>query len=196
VTIARNLAVGKYEVTFAEWDSCVANGGCNGYRPPDEGWGRGRHPVINVSWNDAQAYVEWLGRKTGKSYRLLTESEWEYAARAGTTGAFYWGLTVSAGWARNNARTGTAAVGTYRPNSFGLYDMSGNVSEWALDCSNKSYDGAPADGSARTTGDCNLHVLRGGAWNSDSNSLRSANRDWDAAGSRVSRYGFRVARGL
>ena len=196
VTIPKNFAVGKYEVTFAEWDSCVADGGCNGYRPPDEGWGRGTHPVIHVSYNDAILYITWLRRKTSKPYRLLTEAEWEYAARAGTVAAYYWGARASPASAKYNATNGTAPVGSYAPNSFGLYDMSGNVSEWGSDCSNKSYEGAPVDGSAWTTGDCDLRALRGGAWNSGPNNLRSANRDWDAAGFRVNRNGFRVGLGL
>ena len=196
VTIAKNFAVGKYEVTFAEWDSCVADGGCNGYRPPDEGWGRATHPVIHVSYNDAIVYITWLRRKTGKPYRLLTEAEWEYAARAGTVSAYYWGARANPASAKYNATNGTVPVGSFAPNSFGLYDMSGNVSEWGSDCLNKSYEGAPADGSAWMTGDCDLHALRGGAWNSGPNNLRSANRDWDAAGFRVNRNGFRVALGL
>jgi formylglycine-generating enzyme required for sulfatase activity len=196
VTIAKNFAVGKYEVTFAEWDTCAADGGCNGYKPPDEGWGRGNHPAVNVSWNDAQAYIAWLRRKTGKPYRLLSEAEWEYSARAATVSAFYWGARATTASAKYDASNGTAAVGSYAPNSFGLYDTSGNVSEWGMDCLNKSYEGAPTDGSAWMTGDCDLHALRGGAWNSPANNLRSANRDWDAAGFRVNRNGFRVARGL
>ena len=196
VTIPNPLAVGKYEVTFAEWDACVADGGCNGYKPDDGGWGRGLHPVVNVSWTDAQTYIAWLRRKTMKPYRLLSESEWEYAARAETVLAFYWGARASPASARYNASNGTAPVGSYAPNSFGLYDMSGNVSEWGYDCLNSSYDGAPADGRPWMTGNCDLHALRGGAWNSGPNNLRSANRDWDAAGFRVNRNGFRVARGL
>ncbi|MCE2450129.1 MAG: formylglycine-generating enzyme family protein [Candidatus Latescibacteria bacterium] len=91
MTIAQPLAVGRYEVTFAEWDTCVAEGGCNGYEPEDEKWGRGNRPVINVSWDNAQDYLYWLSQKTGKSYRLLSEAEWEYAVRAGTTTDNYWG---------------------------------------------------------------------------------------------------------
>ncbi|HXJ03014.1 MAG TPA: SUMF1/EgtB/PvdO family nonheme iron enzyme [Micropepsaceae bacterium] len=196
VTISQPFAVGKYEVTFAEWDACVADGGCNGYKPDDAGWGRGTHPVIFVSWNDAQSYIAWLRRKTGKPYRLLSEAEWEYAGRAATVSAFYWGARANTASAKYDSSNGTAPVGSYAPNSFGLHDMSGNVSEWAMDCLNKSYEGAPTDGSAWMTGDCDLHALRGGAWNSGGANLRSANRDWDASGFRVNRNGFRVARGL
>ncbi len=196
VTIATPFSVGKFEVTFAEWDACVADGGCGGYRPPDEGWGRGNHPVVNVSWNDAQSYIAWLRNKTGKPYRLLSEAEWEYAARGATVSDFYWGANENKAFAKYDSSDGTAPVGTYRPNSFGLFDMAGNVNEWAADCNNDSYNGAPKDGSAWMTGKCNLHALRGGGWNSPAANLRSANRDWDAAGFRVNRNGFRVARGL
>jgi formylglycine-generating enzyme required for sulfatase activity len=196
VTLANPIAVGKYEVTFAEWDACVADGGCNGYRPPDEGWGRGNHPVVNVNWNDAQSYIQWLRRKTRQPYRLLSEAEWEYSARAATVSAFYWGARANTASAKFSATNGTAPVGSYAQNSFGLYDMSGNVNEWAMDCLNNSYDGAPSDGSAWMMGNCDLRALRGGAWNSGPNNLRSGNRDWDATGLRVNRNGFRVARAL
>jgi len=196
VTIPDAFAVGKYEVTFAEWDACAADGGCNGYRPSDEGWGRGTRPVIHVSWNDAQAYIAWLRQKTRQPYRLLSEAEWEYAARAATVSAYYWGPRASTANAKYNSRDGTAPVGTYAPNSFGLYDMSGNVSEWAADCMNASYGGALSNGRPWLEGDCDLRALRGGAWNSGPNNLRSANRDFDAAGFRVFRNGFRVGRQL
>jgi len=196
VTIANVFAVGKFEVTFAEWDACVADGGCGGYKPADEAWGRGKRPVINVSWNDAQSYVAWIRQKTGKPYRLLSEAEWEYAARAGTTSLFYWGRTASAANAKYDSRDGTAPAGTYPPNAFGLYDMAGNVNEWTADCYHPNYNGAPADGRAWTAGDCSQHVLRGGSWNLGSNNLRSANRDADVAGFVVNRNGFRIARGF
>ena len=195
ITFDRSFAVGKYEVTFAEWDACVAGGGCNNYRPADEGWGRGTHPVVNISWNDAQAYVAWLRNKTRKPYRLLSEAEWEYAARGQTVSAFYWGARATVNFAKFDS-SGTAPAGSYVPNSFGLYDMLGNVNEWAMDCVNNSYGGAPADGKAWLTGDCDLRAIRGGAWNSGPANLRAANRDWDATGFRVNRNGFRVGRGL
>ena len=139
VTFARPFAVGKFEVTFAEWDACIAAGGCR-HAARRSGLGPGhKRPVINVSWDDiAKEYLPWLSRKTGKAYRLLTEAEWEYAARAGTT-----------------TRTGRKA------NTFGLHDMHGNGWEWVQDCWNESYNGAPSDGSAWTTGDCSLRVHRG-----------------------------------
>ena len=153
VTIGYRLAVGVYEVTFAEWDACVADGGCDGYRPSDEGWGRGARPVINVSWNDARAYVAWLSRKTGRSYRLLSESEWEYVARAGTTTRYHTGDTIALSQANYaNASGQTVEVGSYAANVFGLHDVHGNVWEWTQDCRNSSYTGAPTDGSAWETG--------------------------------------------
>jgi formylglycine-generating enzyme required for sulfatase activity len=207
VAIPRALAVGKYEVTFAEWDACVSDGGCGGYRPPDNGWGRDNRPVIHVSWDDAQAYVAWVSGKTGRQYRLLSEAEWEHAARAGTVTPYYWGRTASrdyanygndtccAGLAQGSDRwENTAPAGSLRPNAFGLYDMLGNVWEWTGDCQNGSYDGAPSDGSAWTAGDCGLRVLRGGSWFADPSFLRSAIRDWDSAADRNFDTGFRIVR--
>src|SRR5262249_37341180 len=145
VTLAYPFAVGKFEITFDEWDACVAGGGCNGYSPPDEGWGRGKQPAMNVSWVDANAYVAWLSRKTGKPYRLLSEAEWEYAARAGTVTRFSLGDMISPSQANYDASTDASgpsevnrqralAVGSFDPNGFGLYDMHGNISEWVADC--------------------------------------------------------------
>ena len=209
VRIGKALAVGKYEVTFAEWDACVAGGGCDGYRPNDRGWGRGDRPVMNVSWEDARGYVEWLSGKTGKRYRLLTESEWEYVARAGTAGPFHFGSTISTeqanydgdytyGSGRKGVNRGkTVSVGSFPANDFGLHDVHGNVWEWVEDCWHGSYRGAPTDGSAWTTdGDCDKRVLRGGSWFDFPEILRSANRDGDSAGFRFVNYGFRIARTL
>ena len=213
VTIARSFAVGVYEVTFGEWDACVSGGGCGGYRPPDEGWGRGRRPVIYVSWDDAKAYVEWLSRKTGEEYRLLSESEWEYVARAGTgTGtARYWGESETGqcryanGWDAsatiygatcNDGHAQTAPVGTYEANGFGLRDVLGNVWEWVEDCQNGNYEGAPTDGSAWKSGDCSFRMARGGGWFTTPVYLRSAYRSWDSAGRRHNSSGFRVVRTL
>ena len=198
VTIARPFAVGVYEVTFAEWDACVSGGGCDGYRPDDWGWGRGRRPVINVSWRDARAYVRWLSRKTGDEYRLLSEAEWEYVARAGTTGPYHPGSSLSPSQA-NYSESGhgkTAPVGSYEANGFGLHDVHGNVWEWVEDCWHESYRGVPRDGSAWTSGDCGRRVLRGGSWNLRPEFLRSANRNRFTAGYRHNGYGFRVARTL
>ena len=174
VTIPAAFAVGKYEVTFEEWDACVSAGGCN-HKPEDKGWGRGRLPVIYVSWDDAQEYVSWLSKKTGKTYRLLSEAEWEYVARAGTTTPFHTGEQISTsqanydgnetynGSSKGETRERTIPVGSFGANQFGLHDVHGYVWEWVQDCWNDNYKGAPSDGSAWTTGDCEPRVLRGGS---------------------------------
>ncbi len=197
VTIAEPFAVSTYEVTFVEWDACAADGGCDGYRPDDWGWGRGNRPVINVSWEDAQAYVRWLRRKTGKEYRLLSEAEWEYAARAGTTTRYSLGDYLSPREANYDETAGkTQPAGSYAPNGFGLYDMHGNVTEWVQDCWNNNYAGAPTDGRAWESGGCADRVLRGGFWYLNSRYLRSADRSRNAAWFRNYGFGFRVARTL
>ena len=201
VTIAQPFAVGKFEVMFAEWDACVAGGGCQGNRSPtDQGWGKGRRPVITVSWDDANQYVAWLSRKTGKTYRLLTEAEWEYAARAGGTGRWTFGdderRLGEFGWLSANAGGKTQAVGGKTVNAFGLHDMHGNVMEWVEDCWNDNYIGAPSDSSAWTTGctDGTRRVVRGGSWFVINRNLRSADRHRYSTVFRNSGVGFRVAR--
>ena len=195
----RSFALGVTEVTFDEWEACVRGGGCGGYRPVDRGWGRGARPVILVSWEDAQAYVSWLSAETGVAYRLPSESEWEYAARAGTTTPFHTGATISTDQANYNSAYmyPTTPVGTFAPNAFGLYDVHGNVWEWVEDCWHNSYLGAPSDGSAWTLGgDCSLRVLRGGSWNRDPRRLRSSYRGKGVSGHRADNVGFRVAKTL
>ena len=169
MSIGQSFALSKFEVTFAQWDACVVDGGCNGYRPDDLGWERGSRPVIQVSWEDAQTYVSWLSRSTGENYRLPSESEWEYAARAGSTTQYNWGNDIG----RNRANCDgcgsqwnqrTAPVGSFAANAFGLHDMHGNVYEWVQDCWNLSYAGAPTDGRAWVHGDCEIRVVRGGSW--------------------------------
>jgi formylglycine-generating enzyme required for sulfatase activity len=199
VTIPRAFAVGKFPTTFAEWDACVAHGDCSS-RISDSGFGRGEQPAINVSWDDAQVYVAWLRRMTGKPYRLLSEAEWEYVARAGTTTAYYWGDDVGVDNANCNGCRGQShelrptPVGSFPPNPFGVYDMAGNVFQWTQDCWNEDHSNAPADGSARLTGDCDGHVVRGGPWNFKPNALRTARRDAVAHEVRSANIGFRVAR--
>ena len=199
VTIPGALAVGRYEVTFGEWDACVSAGGCS-HRPNDS-WGRGRHPVMRVSWDDAQLYVRWLSQQTGATYRLLSESEWEYAARAGSSTAYSWGNQIGSGRANCDGcgsqwdDSQTVPVGSFSPNAFGLHDMHGNVWEWVQDCLNESYGGAPSNGSVWQSGDCSRRVFRGGSWDYDPRTLRSAGRNWDSSDSRYD-YGFRVARTL
>jgi formylglycine-generating enzyme required for sulfatase activity len=200
VHLDKPIAVGKFEITFAEWDACAADGGClKNKQPRDEGWGRGKHPVVNVSWNDTQEYITWLSQKAGKPYRLLSEAEWEYAARAGTTGKYAFGETLSAQQAKfSSGRRGigeTAEVGSYAANAWGLYDMHGNVWEWVEDCYAANYQGAPADGSPRLDPGCGANrVLRGGSWDYDPEDLRSAVRYRLAPYYRVNEIGFRVAR--
>ena len=200
VTLAEPFAMSRNEITFDDWDKCVAAGACR-FKPDDRGWGRGDHPVINVSWSDAKEYVAWLAQKTGKAYRLPSESEWEYAARGGTKSPFYWGTQVGTRMANcRDCQTGepvqTLGVGSCPPNPFGLNDMAGNAAEWLEDCWNESYRGAPSDGSAWTSGQCSLRVLRGGSFDTQSAYLKSAARFRYDSDVRYFGNGFRVARKL
>jgi formylglycine-generating enzyme required for sulfatase activity len=200
VTIARRFAVSKFELTFGEWDACVSVGGC----PPPGGadYGRGKMPLIRVTWDDAQQYVAWFSRMTGQPYRLLTEAEWEYATRAGTTTAYYWGEEIGTknancrGCGTESDMRGTLPVGRFKPNAFGLYDMASNVAQWVQDCYHPNYIEAPADGSAWTSKNCLWHVARGGQWNEPPGGLRSAARHAFTAGFRDFYLGFRVGRTL
>jgi formylglycine-generating enzyme required for sulfatase activity len=208
VTIAKSFAVGRFAVTFDEWDACVADGGCNGYTPSDQGWGRGQQPVINVSWDDAKAYVAWLSKKTGKTYRLLSEAEREYVTRAGTTTPFWWGGSISTSQANYNGnntyaggengeyRQKTVPVNSFAPNPWGLYQVHGNVWDWVEDCHDDSYLGAPSNGAAWTSGDCGRRAVRGGSWHSSPQLLRSADRGWLPTEVRSSGVGFRLGRTL
>ena len=204
IHIGHAFAVGKFEVTFDEWAACVSDDGCNGYRPDDLGWGRGDRPVVHVSWHDAKTYVRWLSRKTGKPYRLLSEAEWEYTARAGTRTMFSWGDWVGSGYANCDGCGSawdddlTAPVGSFAPNGFGLHDMHGNVYEWVEDCWHSGYVGAPSDGSAWTSGGvCQVRILRGGSYDDTPVLVRSANRDGNLANDRYNLFsGIRVARAL
>jgi formylglycine-generating enzyme required for sulfatase activity len=202
VSVEEPFAVGKYEVTFAEWDACVSAGDCS-HRPDDEGWGRGSRPVIYVSWDDAQEYARWLSRETGQEYRLLSEAEWEYAARAGTQTARYWGDGIG----HDNANCHdcgsrwdgqqTAPVGSFVPNGFGLHDMLGNVWEWTQDCHHDSYSGAPTHSIVwQGASDCSPRVLRGGSFDYQPGSVRSALRFRGGTGGRTAAVGFRVSRTL
>jgi formylglycine-generating enzyme required for sulfatase activity len=161
VTINSQFAIGQFALTFDEWDACAADGDCDRYRSSDQGWGRGRRPVIGVSWDDAKAYIAWLSRKTGKTYRLLSEPNTNMqrapARRHDGTTAYPWRDDIG----RDNANCKacasqwlyqTAPVGSFAPNRFGLYDMVGNVWAWTEDCYHDSYSGAPTDGSAWTSG--------------------------------------------
>jgi formylglycine-generating enzyme required for sulfatase activity len=237
VTIARPFAVGKYEVTVDQFAAFVQ---ASGYKIEDSCWTResdkferrsprsfrnpgfpqtGRHPATCLTWNDAKAYVAWLSRTTGKAYRLLSEAEWEYSARAGTTTAYYFGNdrkelckhangrdqsgqkifpSMTATVDCDDRHTFTAAVGSFPPNAFGLHDMLGNVSEWVEDCWHKAgYGDAPKDGSARTQPDTDgicLKIMRGGSWEDYYGNLRVANRETDT--SQNWDFGMRIARSL
>jgi len=231
------FAAGKFEVTRGQFAAFVNASGYNagsecytfeggrsekrsGRNWQNPGYAQAEnHPVVCVSWDDAKAYIAWLSQKTNKSYRLLSEAEWEYAARAGSSTARYWGASPDAAcahangmdatgksqvpgisWEVHNCNDGsayTAAVGSYKPNAFGLYDMIGNVWEWTEDCWNKNYTGAPSDGAAWTTGECSVgRVLRGASWYFIPRYARVATRDWFVPSSRNINYGFRLARTL
>ena len=206
VSVGAPFAVSKFEVTFDEWEACALEGGCANYRPQDGGWGRGRRPVIYVSFDDAKAYVEWLRQKTGKPYRLLSEAEWEFAARGGTSTPYAAGATLAptqanfdassaAGRGQAEYKGTTLEVGTFPPNPYGLSDMEGNVFEWVEDCWNPSHAGAPADASPRG-GDCSRRVAKGGAWYYEADFARPAARMSFPKASRLNVVGFRVARPL
>jgi formylglycine-generating enzyme required for sulfatase activity len=208
VTITAPFAVSKFEITFEQWGACVKDGGCDSYRPDDQHWGRGKRPVIDISWENAKAYVNWLSRKTGKPYRLLSEAEWEYAARAGTTTAYSTGSTISPSQANYDGsgdgsgpsaanRQRTLPVGSFPANGFGLHDMQGNVSQWVEDCWHDDYTAAaPTDGSAWLEGDCNGRVLRGGSWGDSDIELRAAARTGEYKDNSSFNDGLRVARSL
>ena len=195
-----SFALATYELTFAQWDACTEYGPCRSV--PDEGWGRGDRPVVNVSFDDVQVYLGWLSRETGESYRLPSEAEWEYAARAGMEARYSWGDEI--GTNRANCEgcgsqwdgRQTAPVGSFPPNPFDLHDMHGNVWEWVRDCWNDNYRGAPSDGNAWLLGNCDRRVLRGGSWGDNPKILRAAFRGRLAAGIRSNYSGFRVARTL
>jgi formylglycine-generating enzyme required for sulfatase activity len=195
----RPLAIGKHEVTFDEYDHfCDV---AKRKKPHDESWGRGRRPVINVSWRDARTYCKWLAKETGKPYRLPSEAEWEYAARSRTTRRYAFGNEITEKEAGFGGIVGkTTEVSAYPPNAWGLYDMHGNVWEWVEDIWHNSYQGAPTDGAAWTDGEgensYRNRVLRGGAWNDTPRNLRAAIRYRSEPDHRYNNIGFRVARTL
>jgi formylglycine-generating enzyme required for sulfatase activity len=200
VTIVRPFAVSKFDVTFADWDACVSVGGCSNVS--DSGFGRGTAPAINVNWDEAEQYVAWFSKMTGQPYRLLTEAEWEYAARAGSATVYYWGDKIGEGNANCNGCDSqwggrqTSPVGSFKPNAFGLYDMAGNVWQWVQDCVHDDYNGAPIDGSAWTSGECSRRVVRGGSWYNVPRILRSAYRGRNSSVGRGYDLGFRIGRTL
>jgi formylglycine-generating enzyme required for sulfatase activity len=200
VTIGRRFAIGRYPVTFDEYDRfCEARGQ---EKPGDLGWGRGRRPVIMVGWEDARNYLRWLSGETGWAYRLPSEAEWEYACRAGTTTRYSFGEAITPKDANyHDSELGrTSVVGAYPANAWGLHDMHGNVWEWVEDDWHKNYQGAPRDGSAwkdtEATPNPRVCVLRGGSWNNKSGNCRSAYRSMRDANGLNANRGFRVARTL
>ena len=200
VRILKPFAIGKYPVTFEEYDKFVSTTGQT--FPQDEGWGRGRQPAINASWLDAGKFSEWLSKETGKRYRLPTEAEWEYAARAGTETTYWWGNEIKPDMANfhgGDNRWGgkqTSPVGSFQPNAFGLYDTAGNVWEWVQDSWHENYIGAPSDGSAWESSDIDQRVARGGSWDYRPEFLRSSFRLRFLAGLRYDSIGFRLAQDI
>ncbi|HKK30524.1 MAG TPA: formylglycine-generating enzyme family protein [Alphaproteobacteria bacterium] len=201
------FAMSQTEVTFEQWDACVVDSGCS--HVPSDTWGRGDQPVTDVSWNHAQEYITWLSARTSEDYRLPSESEWEYATRAGTTSRFHTGDCITTDQANfygpnpaqscpaGEFRGWTLPVASFAPNAFGLYGTHDNVREWVQDCWNSSYTGAPTDGNAWMTGDCSDAVLRGGSWFDFGRDLRSARRLRADREFRSDFYvGFRVARAV
>ena len=224
VEVDYDLAVGKYEVTFDEWGQCASDSNgrnCDWYDPPTSGWDGGRQPVMMVSWGRAQLYVQWITKKTGKAYRLLTEAEWEYAARGGATTRYFFGdcfdpkkanvfmqFPGDVGAASSGEPCGGGSwlpalrpvpVGTFPPNAFGLYDMAGNVLEWVQDCWKSNYSGLSANARiAYEPIGCLRRVHRGGAWESSAAGARSAARTYALPlfSEFTNRVGFRIARTL
>jgi formylglycine-generating enzyme required for sulfatase activity len=196
--VLKAFAIGRFETTFDEYARFARARGRP--LPDDAGFGRGNRPVINVSWEDAQAYVRWLSLETSQHYRLPSEAEWEYAARGGSKTRYWWGFAPKTRQAicfvcgtRWDNRS-TAPVGSLAANAFGLYDTSGNVMEWVQDCFHRNYDGAPRDGSPWLKGDCSQRMVRGGAFNKPVSSARSTARFQLPVDARFNMLGFRVVR--
>jgi formylglycine-generating enzyme required for sulfatase activity len=211
VVIPKPFAVSKFELTFDEWDTCVAYGGCE--RGSDHNWGRGQRPVIYVTWSHAQQYVTWLSKMTGKPYRLLSEAEYEYATRARKQTVYPWGdkikfdgvaMTNCIGCGSEWDKQKTAPINSFPLNEFGLGDMVGNVFEWVEDCYHSGYEiqtpqgkiSAPTDGTVWPGGDCSFHVVRAGSWDAVADNVRSAFRAPGVTDTRDGNLGFRVARSL
>ncbi|MDH3387353.1 MAG: SUMF1/EgtB/PvdO family nonheme iron enzyme [Gammaproteobacteria bacterium] len=196
----QSFMVSVYEVTFEEYYRFAQATGRR--KPKNNGWDVKTYPVVDVSWDDAIAYTKWLSKQTGKRYRLLSESEWEYVARAGTTSSFWWGTKAGVSNAHcfdcksDFSTSKPAKIGTYKPNAFGLYDTAGNVFEWVHDCYHRNYQGAPDDGSVWEGGDCDVRVVRGGAYRSPANSMRAENRETFKSDKGQYNVGIRVARDL
>lgn len=209
ITFNYAFEIGKYEVTFDEWSACVRDGGCKGYRPNDNGWGRGKRPVTNISYQDAQNYIAWLNKKSGKQYRLPSEAEWEYVARAGQPTPFStgngWGVSdreanfngefpYGDGAPKGKYLRKTVPVGRYAANAFGVFDIHGNVYEWVSDCYVAGHIGNPGDGRPRRDGNCDRRIIRGGSWVTHGYQMRAAKRLSYTMDYRYDDFGFRLAR--
>jgi formylglycine-generating enzyme required for sulfatase activity len=200
VTIGQSFAIGKYEVTVAEWKACSRAGACRDIGDPEPG--DTERPMQNVSWPDAQAFTAWLSSTTGMTYRLPSEAEWEYAARGGKSSKFWWGDSLLKGQANCSDcqddwdRKKPSSIGAFDANPFGLHDMNGGVAEWVVDCWIANYRSAPSDASARVNNSCPQRVLRGGSWRSKSNGLTSSSRFYYDSQVRYYTNGFRVVREL
>ncbi len=208
VNISSPFAMSKYEIRWNEYQHCIDAGVCESEL--DAGFGKGNRPIINVSWDDAQIYAKWLSKKTGKQYRLPSEAEWEYSARAGSTTKYSWGNNLDCNKAQYDggstsdcsskksdlSKRGTARVGSFSANAFGLYDVHGNVREWVQDCYINNYNKTPNDGRVIEGGVCDYRVLRGGSWDFLPVGLRSANRNYNSATTYDKDIGFRLAQDL
>ncbi|QUN27379.1 formylglycine-generating enzyme family protein [Cupriavidus sp. KK10] len=200
VTIGQPFAIGRYEVTVEQWNACADAGGCQ--RVPTIADSPKTAPARDVSWDDAQQYVAWLSKTTGKTYRLPTEAEWEYAARGGTASAYWWGDQMRKGNANCKdcgdpwSQDAPAAVGTFAANPYGLHDVNGSVWEWVADCWHSTYKGAPADGRVWNENACGARVIRGGSWREGASYMVSSTRFKYSPSVRQSQNGFRVARDL
>ena len=201
VKIDKAFMIGMFEVSFDEWQACFEDGACGAEIPNDHDWGRKNRPVINITWDETHLYLDWLSKKTGHIYRLPSEAEFEYAARAGSISEFWWGDKIGTSLA-NCRNCGpkishqTKPVDSFKPNPWGLYNVHGNVWEWMADCWNPSHEEATPDGSARLTGDCRQRVVRSGSWYYFSKNLRSAWRFKNDGRVRSYGIGFRVLREL
>jgi formylglycine-generating enzyme required for sulfatase activity len=197
IVSVNSFKMSRYEVTFAQYDAYAATVGKQ--LPDDHSWGRGHRPVVEIGWYDAKAFIEWLNQQTGRQYRLPSEAEWEYAARAKSTTDYPWGTTFDPSQANGRGTSGldvwpyTAPVGSFPPNAWGLFDMIGNVMEWTADCWNANYVNAPTDGSAWLQGSCRKRVFRGGAWALDPEYLKVSFRMFVDASFHNQTLGFRLA---
>lgn len=194
VAIERPIAVGRGAISFRQWDMCVADGGC-GRAPPDNGWGRGDLPVVNVTWKEAVGYTAWLSRKTGKPYRLLSEAEREYVARAGTATPFWFGKTASPKFA-NYLWDRTMPINDLKANPWGIFHVHGNANEWTADCWNASHQGHPGGAAPRLSGNCDRRVVKGGSWFNVEGLIRAASRSGLNADASYQTVGFRIARSI